>query len=83
MTEEQSNFLDSIVEDIILDGVEDLRQMFWLMSKEHLLMKYSKGGLKLFQEFKVLINEKFGYDAQEYLTIELISRIYDEVKWLN
>jgi len=83
MTEEQNKLLELIIEDIMADGVEDLRQMFWSMSKEYLLIKYSRSGFGLFQEFKYIINEKFGPEMQEYLTVELISRIYDRVKWLN
>jgi hypothetical protein len=83
MTEEQDRLLNLIIESIMAEGVEDLRQMFWLMSKEELINRYSQVGFELFRDFKVLINEQFGSEEEEKLTLELISKIYDEVKWLN
>lgn len=83
MTEEQDRLLNLIIESIMAEGVEDLRKMFWLMSKKELIDRYSQVGFELFRDFKVLINEQFGSEEEEKLTLELISKIYDEVKWLN
>jgi len=83
MTEEQNDFLNMIIEEIMSSGVNDLRCLFWTMTKEQLVVKYNIEGIEMFKEFKHIIAEQFGKEVQEYLTIELISKIYDRIKWLN
>lgn len=83
MTKEQDEFLNMIVEEILSEGVEDMRIMFFEISKEELIIRYFKEGLDLFKEFKQIIAEQFGISSKDELTVELISRIYDTVKWLN
>jgi len=85
ISKDEDIFLNMILEEVIGHGIEDLREMFWQMPKEELLLKYSINGLNngLFKEFKDVIGNQFGKENEDTLTIELISRIYDTVKWLN
>ena len=82
ITKEQERLLDAIIDEIMSDEVESLRQLFLSTPKQELLTRYIARGSGLFIEFKELIRQKFG-SSQDDLTIELLSRIYDRIKWLN
>jgi RNase adaptor protein for sRNA GlmZ degradation len=83
ITERENKFLNIMVEEVLKTGVEDLRLLFLETSKGKLIKQYSSNGIGLFQDFKELISKEFGKEKEDMLTIELISRIYDVVKWLN
>jgi hypothetical protein len=83
LTKEQEQLIERIIDEIIREGIEDLRQLFLQTSKEELLIKYIYEGDGLFDEFKYIVEKTFPQANKNELTIELLSRIFDVVKWLN
>ena len=80
---DKEKFIDMIIDEILSGDIEDLRKLFFTISKDELQRRVLYEGYDLFIDFKEIITEHYGKEEEINMTLILISKIYDRIKWLN
>ena len=81
LTQDQEEFLDSLINKIAENPSQELLDVFDRVSKKTLLEQYCIKNISLhgkFDFFKEIVSNEFGAENAENMTIELIARMHDK-----